>query len=272
LSHLVLVEFCNKIDEQGYYKDAQIINEYLIKCAKRKRVPNYKNIALALTPIVASMLLLHLNRNEPTASQPPQKSTQVKSNPIKPTPLPRGDFDGFVSFLSKVEGGVSNRKKQFDSGGLTNLGITQKTYDNYRAGKNIPRQSVKNITIEEKNDIVKSQYWDPIKGDYLPRAIALVLADWKFNGGNPVRAVQRLLKIPATGKMDKNTVVKIWQYTQNKPENEKELAQKLISARQKYLESLRTTVKRKRVPLINYNRGWYKRLNEIKQEATNPED
>lgn len=268
----------------GFYKDAEILDNYLIKEAaipqrRYKRVPNYKNISLVLSPLVASMLIGYLN-NKNTANNftinLPKPNVEFKEK-LKPQdlsiesikPIPKGDYNSFVDFVNGVEGGVSNRKKQFDPGGLTNMGITQKTYDAYRAEKNLPPNSVLKINKQERDEIIKGKYWNPIKGDQLPRSIALVLADWKFNGGKPVRSIQKILNLTPTGKMDENTIRAIWGYIENDPKKEYLLAKKLISSRQKYLESIKTIRNKKKVPLINYNRGWYNRLNDL-HDAVQP--
>lgn len=269
----------------GFYKDAEILDNYLIKEAaipqrRYKRVPNYKNISLVLSPLVASMLIGYLNSrntNNNFTINIPKPNIELKENTLKPQDLsietlksvPKGDYNSFVDFVNGVEGGISNRKKQFDPGGLTNMGITQKTYDAYRTEKKLPLNSVLKINKQERDEIIKNKYWNPIKGDQLPRSIALVLADWKFNGGKPVRAIQKILNITPTGKMDENTIRTIWDYIDNDPKKEYLLAKKLISSRQKYLESIKTIRNKKKVPLIHYNRGWYNRLNDL-HDAVQP--
>ena len=274
-----LISFIDLIDNIGFHKDAQILDSYLLKLAaipqkRYKRVPNYGNISLVLSPIIAGMLIGYMNSKKQDNNftiNVPIPEIKLDSNSIKTPeviekkqkPIQTGDYSSFVDFVNGVEGGVSNRKKQFDPGGLTNMGITQKTYDTYRAENKLKPNSVINITEEERDNIIKKKYWNPIKGDQLPRSIALVLADWKFNGGKPVRAIQKILNVPLTGRMDDQTIESIWAYIDNDPKKEYLLAKKLISSRQKYLESIKTIRNKKRVPLINYNRGWYNRLNDL---------
>lgn len=208
------------------------------------------------------MLYAYINTHQPA----PVKQKTVHPAPqvsVAPT-IQKGNVGDFTKFLDKVEGGVSNRKKKFDPGGLTNRGITQKVYNTYRKQHNLKPQSVKLISDAERNEIIKSKYWG--KGNYLPNATALAVADWVFHGGPAVKTLQKLLKIPVTGVMDKDTVMAVWAFTKHDQNKDELLAQKLISARQKYLESLKTTRKKQKVPLINYNKGWYNRLNALKDE------
>ncbi len=65
-------------------------------------------------------------------------------------------FDKAFKHILKSEGGLVDDKS--DKGGRTNLGVTQKTYDSYRKGMNLPTQDVKNITKDEAKNIYK-RYW-----------------------------------------------------------------------------------------------------------------
>lgn len=263
----LLLKFANNLDNQGYYRDAEIIDTAVKEAAKRRRRPNYRNIAITLSPIVAAMLSQYLFTHN--VKQPQQQHIQPAiQRPVDkqaPTTIPRGDYKDFVNFLNKEEGGFSHRKKTFDPGGATYRGVTQKVYNSYRIQKKLPKQSVKNMTEAERHEIIKEKYWNPIKASYLPHDVAKALADWKFNGGNGTKALQRILDLPVTGKMDKNTVNATWKYTGHDESKDKELALMLVSARKKYLESLKTVRHHKKVPLIHFNRGWYNRLDRLKK-------
>ena len=263
----LLLKFANILDNKGYYRDAEIIDNIVRESARRR--PNYKNIAITLSPLVAAMLAQYLYTHN--IQSPKQHHKTVVERPIE-TPankqvktIPRGDYKDFVNFLNREEGGFSHRQKAFDRGGATYRGVTQKVYNTYRMHEKLPKQSVKNMTDAERHEIIKEKYWNPIKASYLPHDVAKALADWKFNGGNGTKALQRILNLPVTGTMDKNTVNATWKYTGHDQEKDKELATMLVSARKKYLESLKTTRHNKKVPLIHYNRGWYNRLNRLKK-------
>lgn len=262
VSVLFLNEFSNILDQKGLYKDAEIIDSFVREAVQKRVRPNYKNILIALSPLVATMLMSHLHH-----AQPPAHVAAPPKTVKPPPPLPRGNVSEFVDFLDQEEGGISNRKRKFDPGGLTNRGITQRTYNEYRRHNKLPKKSVKKITDEEREAIIKKRYWNPLKADYLPSATAKVIADWKFNGGFSPKVLQKLIGVPVTGEMDKATVMGVWHYTQNDPKKDQDLAHKLISARQKYLESLKTHKRHKTIPLINYNRGWYNRLNDLKKNV-----
>jgi lysozyme family protein len=64
-----------------------------------------------------------------------------------------------MPFIPKEEGGYSN--VPHDSGGMTMHGIIQREYDKYRTSKGLPHQWVKNISIDEQNEIYWTEYWLP---------------------------------------------------------------------------------------------------------------
>ena len=71
----LLLKFANNLDNQGYYRDAEIIDTAVKEAAKRRRRPNYRNIAITLSPIVAAMLSQYLFTNK-TPQQPQQQYIQ----------------------------------------------------------------------------------------------------------------------------------------------------------------------------------------------------
>lgn len=65
----------------------------------------------------------------------------------------------FFLQLRKLEGGVSNNKD--DKGGLTNLGITQNSYNLWLRQYNRPSKNVKLITTEEAKQLYFDDYYNP---------------------------------------------------------------------------------------------------------------
>jgi lysozyme family protein len=79
------------------------------------------------------------------------------------------------------EGGYVNHPD--DPGGATNKGVTTGTYDAYRIGKGLSPQDVRLISEDELQEIFYS-YWEAIRGDSLPPAIAVVAFDIAVNSGS----------------------------------------------------------------------------------------
>lgn len=94
-----------------------------------------------------------------------------------------------IAWIGLSEGGLVNHPD--DPGGLTNRGITQRTYAAWRKGQGLPAASVKNITKAEADQIISQQYLTPVMFDQLPAGLDYSVADFSVNSG-PARAVREL--------------------------------------------------------------------------------
>lgn len=90
-------------------------------------------------------------------------------------------FDEIIGVVLSFEGGVSNHPN--DSGGLTNMGITQTVYDGYRKEAKLLPRSVRDITLLEAKDIYKKKYWAESRAQYLRPPLDLVVFDTAVNFG-----------------------------------------------------------------------------------------
>ena len=75
-------------------------------------------------------------------------------------------FKRSLDFVLKWEGGWSNHPN--DPGGATMRGVIQSVYDAYRYSHGMNKQSVKNITDEELQEIYLNNYWKPARCNELP--------------------------------------------------------------------------------------------------------
>ncbi|MGL4620698.1 glycoside hydrolase family 108 protein [Chroococcidiopsis sp.] len=91
------------------------------------------------------------------------------------------NFNRALQFTLDWEGGFSNHPN--DTGGATNFGITQATYDRYRKNRQLPKHSVKLIRRHEATDIYHAYYWVEGGCDKLPDKWALCHFDWCVNHG-----------------------------------------------------------------------------------------
>lgn len=90
-------------------------------------------------------------------------------------------FSLAMKLVLGFEGGVSNHKN--DKGGLTNFGVTQKTYDGFRAGRNLPTQSVVNISGDEVREIYRG-YWLESGAHKLSLKAGIAVFDMAINSGS----------------------------------------------------------------------------------------
>lgn len=87
-----------------------------------------------------------------------------------------------MEYLLCAEGGYSNHK--LDKGGVTNFGITQKTYNLYLKKHSFKEKSVKTITKDEVFQIYYEEFWLPAGAEKIDDfAIALILFDACVNHG-----------------------------------------------------------------------------------------
>ena len=87
-----------------------------------------------------------------------------------------------MAVILAAEGGYS--ADPADPGGQTNLGITAATLrEAQQRGVVHQTVTVRDLTVEQAKTIYRAFYWLPIRGDELPRAIALATFDAAVNQG-----------------------------------------------------------------------------------------
>ena len=108
-------------------------------------------------------------------------------------------FKKALSFVLRWEGGFVNNPN--DKGGATNMGITQSTYNNWRASHNLAPLPVKNITRQEVEDIYYNRYWLPAGCEKMTSKFAVVCFDTAVNMG--ISRVSEFLKAAEYKHVDK---------------------------------------------------------------------
>lgn len=151
------------------------------------------------------------------------------------------------------EGGWANHPA--DPGGATMKGVTQATYDAYRARKGLAKRSVRSITNAEVEAIYRAGYWDAIRADEIDAGVDYCLFDYGVNSG-PGRAakdLQRALGTKVDGVVGVNTLALL-----AKADNEK-LISDICARRLKFLKSLRTWK--------TFGKGWERRVRDVEAAA-----
>jgi len=151
-------------------------------------------------------------------------------------------FDQALQFVLQWEGGYVNHPS--DPGGATNRGITQRTYDAYRARQGLPSQDVRYITDEEVRDIYYNDYWIASGANNLPPPLDIVHFDTAVHSG-PGQA-QRFLQ----------------QVTDTEPCSR---AERYLQLREEYLRKIVSKNSRLQV----FMRGWMNRLNSLRTQVQN---
>lgn len=119
-----------------------------------------------------------------------------------------------LEHVFRYEGGFVDHPD--DPGGRTNKGITQKTYNAWRKQIGQPSADVKTISEEEAREIYVVNYWNVVRGDDLPPALAVLMMDVAVNSGpgQAVKTLQRALnsggaKLRVDGDLGPNTLAAV---------------------------------------------------------------
>jgi lysozyme family protein len=173
-------------------------------------------------------------------------------------------------FAQRWEGGYVNHPN--DHGGATNLGVTQRVYDQYRLDNGQSRQSVRDITKQEAQAIYVQGYWNQVKGNQLSPLTSISLVDFAYNSG-PSRAIHEMKRflrengydIPMTGegrdvrneKLDSKTIEATKAYVSQY--GDEKLAQGINTERRQFVQNIVDRNPDQKVFL----KGWNNRINAL---------
>ncbi|MGU3665664.1 glycoside hydrolase family 108 protein [Methylobacterium sp. A49B] len=107
--------------------------------------------------------------------------------------MARESFSPAIAYVLAHEAGYVNDRR--DNGGPTNLGITQATLSAWR-GVRVTAADVQALGRPEATAIYRSEFWDRIRADLLPRGLDYALFDFAVNSGagRAARYLQAVLK------------------------------------------------------------------------------
>jgi len=109
-------------------------------------------------------------------------------------------FDALINRVLSHEGGYVNDPR--DPGGETKFGIAKRSY---------PHLDIRGLTREQAIGIYRSDFWDRVHGDELPRSFAFQALDAGVNHGigNSVRWMQRAAGVADDGVIGPMTMTAI---------------------------------------------------------------
>lgn len=171
-------------------------------------------------------------------------------------PIVKADGDAFDQALPLVlvhEGGYVNHPK--DPGGATMKGVTQATYDGWRAKQGLPAQPVRNITPEEVSAIYRRDYWDKVKGDDLPAGVGYAVFDFAVNSGvsRASRFLQKVVGVAQDGVIGPATIAAV------KALPPVTVIDRLCDDRMAFLRGLGT--------FSTFGKGWTRRVTDVRSHA-----
>tara|TARA_R110000822_G_scaffold43100_3_gene116677 strand:+ start:481 stop:996 length:516 start_codon:yes stop_codon:yes gene_type:complete len=162
------------------------------------------------------------------------------------------NFEHCLEMLLEHEGGYVNHPK--DPGGITNLGVTLKTYAEYK-GRDVTDADMRALTPKDVAPIYKEKYWDKCHCDDLPAGLDWMVFDWAVNSGpgRSAKALQRIVGETADGAIGPKTIKATFNF------DVKDTLGKMYDSRQKFYESLKT--------FETFGRGWSKRNDSTFNQA-----
>lgn len=106
----------------------------------------------------------------------------------------KNNFEKCLESVLKSEGGFSDHKS--DPGGITNLGVTKKTWEEW-IGHEVSVEDMKKLTKDDVKALYENRYWMACRCDDLPAGVDYCVFDTAVNSGR-VRAVKFLQSVVGT--------------------------------------------------------------------------
>ena len=164
----------------------------------------------------------------------------------------RENFDKSLQLLLKHEGGFVNHER--DPGGMTNLGVTKKVYEEW-LGYEVDKQDMMKLTPEDVAPIYLNNYWIKANCDELPSGLDYVVFDWAVNSGvsRSSKGVQKCCGANPDGVIGPKTLELVV------GQDTKFMIEKFKQVRQRFYEGLNH--------FDAFGRGWTRRNDEATEVA-----
>jgi len=164
----------------------------------------------------------------------------------------RENFDKSLQLLLKHEGGFVNHER--DPGGMTNLGVTKKVYEEW-LGYEVDKQDMMKLTPEDVAPIYLNNYWVKANCDELPSGLDYVVFDWAVNSGvsRSSKGIQKCCGAEPDGVIGPKTLQLILGQDTNF------MIEKFKEVRQSFYEGLNH--------FDAFGRGWTRRNDEATEVA-----
>jgi len=164
----------------------------------------------------------------------------------------RENFDKSLQLLLKHEGGFVNHER--DPGGMTNLGVTKKVYEEW-LGYEVDKQDMMKLTPEDVAPIYLNNYWVKANCDELPSGLDYVVFDWAVNSGvsRSSKGIQKCCGAEPDGVIGPKTLQLILKQDTNF------MIEKFKEVRQSFYEGLNH--------FDAFGRGWTRRNDEATEVA-----
>ena len=164
----------------------------------------------------------------------------------------QNNFESSLALVLQHEGGYVNHPS--DPGGRTNLGVTQRVWEQY-VGHKVDEAEMRSLTKEMVSPLYRKEYWDAVHGDKLPCGADYLAFDFAVNAGSfrCVKTIQRALNITADGVIGPVTVKAI------QDTNAEDFINNFSAAKESFYRGLTT--------FPTFGKGWLNRVAESKKTA-----
>jgi len=162
------------------------------------------------------------------------------------------NFDKCMSMLLEHEGGYVNHPA--DPGGMTNLGITKRTYDEFH-GTDIDEEGMRNLKKSDVEPIYRQNYWNRCRCQDLPSGVDWAVFDFAVNAGTgrAAKALQKAVEVEQDGSIGPLTLMKV------KHHEVVNIINRIATYREQFYRSLST--------FDTFGKGWIRRNDETREQA-----
>lgn len=162
------------------------------------------------------------------------------------------NFDTCLAMLLKHEGGYVDHPE--DPGGMTNLGVTKRTYDEFH-GTDIDEEGMRNLKKSDVEPIYRSNYWNRCRCQDLPAGVDWAVFDFAVNAGTgrAAKALQQAVEAEQDGSIGPLTLMKV------KDHEVVNIINRIAIYREQFYRSLST--------FDTFGKGWIRRNDETRRQA-----
>lgn len=164
----------------------------------------------------------------------------------------RENFEASLARVLEHEGGFSDHPK--DPGGVTNLGVTLRTWKEW-VRHPVTVEDMKKLTPEKVAPMYLRKYWIPAGCDSLPVGVDYVVFDFAVNAGpgRAAKTLQEFVGVRTDGIVGPQTLAAI------KAVGERQVIVGFTQLRDKFYRSLPT--------FDVFGKGWLRRVDEAEEHA-----
>ena len=162
------------------------------------------------------------------------------------------NFDKCMTMLLAHEGGFVDHVA--DTGGMTNLGVTKRTYDEYH-GCDIDEEGMRNLKPVDVEPIYKRNYWERCRCSDLPSGVDWAVFDLAVNAGTgrAAKLLQRAVGAKEDGVIGPITLMKV------DSEDHTNIINRMAVYREQHYRALSN--------FDVFGRGWLRRNDETRKQA-----